>query len=191
MVNQFFTKTKKSLYLSSDQITSSLTKMYKLPPSFWKLSLSSQNNATKHNLCSIYTINQSVIATIIQVKSDLYEGKINNSRLYYESDLQVVDVIVNIYSQFSKKETNITMSDTNKLKEKILEQTNYLYSCIEHFPEDIATNIKARPSIISKVSLDYYQLIYLAFTHAQSQLNSIELVKSLSKLTEKSNALLN
>ena len=80
MTNQFFTRTKKELYLSFDQIASSLNEMYKFPSSFWKLSLSSQNNAIKHNLCSIYTINQSVIATLDRVKSDLYEGKINNSR---------------------------------------------------------------------------------------------------------------
>ena len=188
MTDEFFTKTKKELFHSFDEISKSLNEMYKFPLSFWNLSLSSQNNAIKHNLCSISNINQSIIATLDQVKTDIYEGKINNSRLYYESDLVVVDVLVNIYSQFSKKEANTTVSSIKELKAKVLEQTNYIYSCIEHFPEDLATNVKARPSVISKVSLDYYQLIYLAFTHAISQLNSIQLVKNLSKLTQKANA---
>lgn len=187
----FFTETKKDLYLSFNQISTSLKKICELPSDFWKCSLSSQNGSVKHNLASIYTINQSIIATINKVKTDLYEGKINNSRLYYESDLQVVDVLVSIYSQFSTKETNVIISDTKELKAKVLQQINTLYTCIEHFPEDLATNVKARPRVISKVSLDYYQLIYLAFTHTQSQINYIQLVQSLSRLTEKQTTLLN
>ena len=190
MHNPFFTKTKKELYHSFNQISESINKLYKLPPNFWKLSLTSQNDSVKHNLASIYTINQSIIATIEKVKVDLYEGKINNSRLYYESDLQVVDVLVNIYSQFAAKEKTVLISDTNELKEKMLQQIGTLYSYIEHFPEDLATNIKARPRVISKVSLDYYQLIYLAFTHAQLQINTIQLILNLSKIAKRSSLLL-
>jgi hypothetical protein len=185
MQNPFFTKTKKELYHSFNQISNSINELYKLPTNFWKLSLVSQNDSVKHNLASIYTINQSIIATIEKVKVDLYEGKINNSRLYYESDLQVVDVLVNIYSQFATKEKIVLISDTKHLKKKVFEQINTLYSYIEHFPEDLATNIKARPRVISKVSLDYYQLIYLAFTHTKLQISTIQLIQNLSKIAEK------
>jgi len=185
MLNPFFTKTKKELYSSFNQISGSTNELYNLPTNLWKLSLTSQGNSIKHNLASIYTINLSIIDTIEKVKTEVYEGKINNSRLYYESDLQVVDVLVNIYNQFAVKEKIVLISNTQDLKEKVLQQVNTLYSYIEHFPEDLAVNIKARPKVISKVSLDYYQLIYLAFTHTQLQINNIQLILNLSKIAKK------
>jgi len=185
MQNPFFTKTKKELYSSFNQISGAIKELCTLPTDLWSLSLTSQNASIKHSLASIYTINQSIIGTIEKVKTQLYEGKINNSRLYYESDLQVVDVLVSIYSQFAVKEKIVHISDTQDLQEKVQQQINTLYSYIEHFPEDLATNIKARPKVISKVSLDYYQLIYLAFTHTQLQINTIQLILNLSKIAKK------
>ncbi|MFT6715602.1 MAG: hypothetical protein ACJA0Q_000229 [Saprospiraceae bacterium] len=191
MNHPFFTKTKKELYESFNQNSTSLNELFILPAGFWELSLVSRKESVRQYLDSIFTINQSLIATITEVKNDLYEGKINNSRDYYESDLQVVDVLVNIYSQFSIKVKIIGGQETEGLKEKVLQQLDELYSCIEHFPEDIATNVKSRPKVISKVSLDYYQLIYLAFTHTQSQINNIQLIKNLSKLAKTPTVFLN
>jgi len=182
---EFFTETKKELFLQLKQLTLSLNEIFKQPAELWNSSLSIQGSTTKDYLDSIYTINQSIISTIKEVSSDIYEGKINNSRLYFESDLRVVEVLLDIYIQFSAKEKNVNISDIMYLKASVEQQISTLYKMIELFPEDLATNVKVKPKVISKVALDYYQLIHLAVTHSQSQVNNITLVQNVIKLSVK------
>jgi hypothetical protein len=191
MKEQFFAKTQKELFHSFNHISSSLSKLLPLPTDFWEATITTKSGAVIENLASIYTINQSIITTLDNVKTDICNGKMNNTRVYYESDLHIVDVLVSIYCQFCTKEKTASFTNVAQLKEKIKNQLRTLHAYIENFPEDLATNIKARPEVISKVSLDYYQLIYLAFTHAQTQIDGINLVKNLSELAEESRKYLN
>lgn len=181
----FFIETKKELFLQLKQLTLSLDEIFQQPTELWKFSLSFQGTTIKDYLASLYTINQSVISTIKEITSDICDGKINNSHLYYESDLRVVEVLLDIYIQFSTKESNVHISDIPDLKSSVQQQIDNLYKIIELFPEDLAINIKVKPKVISKMSLDYYQLIYLAITHSQSQVNNIALVQSVAALNVK------
>lgn len=184
MHNHFFKRTKNALIESINDISNALNLLYQNPSSFWDLSISTTDKSTKSYLATVYNVNQSIINTLNTMKNDIYEGKINNARQYFESDLTTVDVIVSIHSQYSNDDHSILITSTDKLKEKIMWQLDQLYSDITHFPEDLATNVKMRPRVVSVVSLDYYQMIYLALAHAHIQIQNIQLVESLINLSE-------
>jgi hypothetical protein len=187
MKNQYFIQTKEELFTTFNQIHQSFEEMKNVPAQFWELSLSSAQDslAIKDHLQQIDLVNESIIKSIKEVTAGIYDGRINNPRLYKESDLQVVDVLVNIYTQFQSKSFSKPTLDITPLRARVADQLSELHSFIEHFPEDLATNIKVRPKVISKVALDYYQLIYLAFTHMQLHTSSMLLIKDVLKLTSK------
>lgn len=185
MKNQYFIQTKEDLFTTFNQIHQSFEKMKNLPANFWEISISSPHDsiAIKDHFQQIYSVNESIIKSIKEVTASIYDGLMNNPRLYKESDLQVVDVLVNVYTQFQSKSISKRTLDTNAVQERVADQLNELHSFIEHFPDDLATNVKVRPKVISKVALDYYQLIYLAFTHMQLHTSSMLLIKDVLRLT--------
>lgn len=135
-------------------------------------------------LSSICTINNSIIQSINTVQQEIFEGKINNHRQYIESDLVMIDVILNIYIQFGKENEISYSSNFEKLKTDFLNQIKFLKKSIELFPEDMATNVKRKPRVISTITLDYYQLIYLALSHSIIKIQGMLFTQNILELAK-------
>lgn len=183
MENLFFQKTKTTLYNSSKEVKAAFRVLSKKPPSFWELSIPKHDQNAKSHLAKIYNVNQSLLHTLGLIKDGIYEGKMNNSREYTESDFITTEAIINLHNLYSNESNACCFSDIAVLKEKTTHQMKELHDYIDHFPEDLATNVKLCPRVISDIPLDYYQIIYLTFAHAKTQIQQIQLIEQLTGLS--------
>lgn len=151
---------------------------------FIKSEEKNQSTLSIKELSSICNTNNSIIQSINTIKEEIFEGKINNHRQYLESDLSMIDVILNIYTRFGQPNDIIHFSNYNKLKSDFVKQIIVLKNAVDLFPEDMATNVKRRPRIISTISLDYYQLIYLALSHSMLKIQGLLFTHNILELAK-------
>lgn len=179
-----FENTKLTLQNAHNALTEQIHSLFRESSSFWEKRILDNKYTLKEELAFSYSTNHSIIQTIHQVQDDILEGKLNNHHEYYESDLGQIEVMLTLLFQTEKERKHVPYFTINELKKRIISQLETLSGCIEYFPEDLANNVKRKPKVITKLSLDYYQLIYTSILHCSFNIQNIILFRDLMKLTE-------
>ena len=181
MEQQFFIKTKQTLYELIDLLNVDYKNWFEKEDIEWQQSLSDQGKTIQMYFQEISAVNQQILNSIKKTNKEIYQGKINNRNQYLESDFIVVDVLMKIYSEFSTKKINAQAYQIQDLKQIIILQMDVLFQEIERFPDDFASNVKNIPGTITSVKLDFYQLIYLALCHAKHQIIQLKMNNAVIK----------
>jgi hypothetical protein len=181
MEQQFFIKTKQTLYELIDLLNVDYKNWFEKEDIEWQQSLSDQGKTIQMYFQEISAVNQQILNSIKKTNKEIYQGKINNRNQYLESDFIVVDVLMKIYSEFSTKKISSQAYQIQDLKQIIILQMDVLFQEIERFPDDFASNVKNIPGTITSVKLDFYQLIYLALCHAKHQIIQLKMNNTVIK----------
>ena len=175
----FFTNSKKKLYELSDELNLKFIYWFQKPDEIWNHSISQDQKILKDYFSEICYINNCILNSLEHIKKEIYLGKINNKQEYFEADFKVVEIVLRIYMEFNTKKNESAYSEIQDLKQIIIIQQEKLFKEIERFPDDFATNVKSKPGIITTIQMDYFQMIYLAFMHAQHQLSHLKISKDV------------
>ena len=119
----------------------------------------------------------------------LHAGLLNNENEYTESDLSVVNTMLNIsvFEIKSLDEFSIVLPySKDELHLKIIGQFRVLFNLIMKIPLDFVNNYLTEMKVISGVRLDGYQFIYFALIHSEHHLNQIITGLSTQDLFDKS-----
>lgn len=182
----YFSQSKKRIFELFESINSDLQFWFKQEPELWEAKSGFQEKSVKNYFEEISSLNQNIIQVLFKTQQEIYQGKFNNPYDYFESDFGMVDVILRIYFEFSSKTVHIQKeTEIQDLKQVLILQMQRLFEETERFPEDFATNVKNSPGVITTVKLDYYQLIYLALSHAHQKLIDLQLNKSIKDSLKK------
>lgn len=173
---KYFTFTKESCLYLIKEIKQHQTRFYAPDVSLI------EEKAVIKVMAEICSINNSLLHNIRTVKEAILEGKINNHRTYHESDLKMVDVILHIYHQCTQKNTMCWSKNYQKLQQQLDKQLIIFEQALDYFPEDLAINVKQKPTAITNISLDYYQFIYLALSHTYLELQGIKINQSINTM---------
>lgn len=133
----------------------------------------------------IYLVNQYMIKKIQDVIGLLNEGLLNEESEYFESDLILVETILNvsIFKIKSLPEYNLPLHySLEELELKMAIQILKFIQLAKEIPSSFVNNYLIQMKVISGIKLDVYQLLYFSIKHTEhhfSQIKSIESIKEV------------
>ncbi|MDC1188957.1 DinB family protein [Flavobacteriales bacterium] len=189
MKNETFLKTKLSLRAKAIEVSEKFNVIFE--ELGCDLTTSSKNDSwtISESITHVYLVNQYLIKKIEKKIEFLHAGLLNNENEYKESDLSIVNTMLNV-SVFNIKSLNEFSTKLNYSKDelhlKIIGQFRMLFNLISKVPLDFVNNYLTDMKVISGVRLDGYQLIYFALIHSEHHLNQIITEVSIHELLTKS-----
>lgn len=132
----------------------------------------------------IYLVNQYLLTKIEKLNALLHEGLVNQECEYFESDLTLVETMLNVsvFKIKSCSEFNIPVYfSLEELELKLAVQLKRLISLSKSVPSAYANNYHTEMRVIPGIKLDIYQLIFFAMKHSGHHLNQIS---TLIKINE-------
>ena len=189
MKNETFLKTKLSLRKKAIEVSEKFNVIFE--ELGCDLTTSSKNDSwtISESITHVYLVNQYLIKKIEKKIEFLHAGLLNNENEYKESDLSIVNTMLNV-SVFNIKSLNEFSTKLNYSKDelhlKIIGQFRMLFNFIYKVPLDFVNNYLTDMKVISGVRLDGYQLIYFALIHSEHHLNQIITEVSIHELLTKS-----
>lgn len=189
MKNETFLKTKLSLRKKAIEVSEKFNVIFE--ELGCDLTTSSKNDSwtISESITHVYLVNQYLIKKIEKKIEFLHAGLLNNENEYKESDLSIVNTMLNV-SVFNIKSLNEFSTKLNYSKDelhlKIIGQFRMLFNLISKVPLDFVNNYLTDMKVISGVRLDGYQLIYFALIHSEHHLNQIITEVSIHELLTKS-----
>ncbi|MBI35152.1 MAG: hypothetical protein CMP67_07300 [Flavobacteriales bacterium] len=124
----------------------------------------------------IYLVNQYLLKKIEKLGGLLNEGLVNQENEYVESDLNLVETMLNvsIFKITSCTEFNVPVySSLEELELRLAVQFRKLVILSNTAPSEFANNYKTEMKVIPGIKLDIYQLIYFAMKHSGHHLGQI------------------
>lgn len=140
------------------------------------LSPAASNWSGKRHAEHIYLVNNYIIEKVEQQIQLLHEGLVNEESEYTESDLQIVETMINVsvFKMKSLPEFNSPLFfSAQELELKLAVQNLKLIQLVKEAPAFYANNYLSNMKILSGIKLDVYQLIYFAIKHTEHHLNQI------------------
>lgn len=189
MKNETFLKTKLCLRAKAIEVSEKFNVIFE--ELGCDLTTSSKNDSwtISESITHVYLVNQYLIKKIEKKIEFLHAGLLNNENEYKESDLSIVNTMLNV-SVFNIKSLNEFSTKLNYSKDelhlKIIGQFRMLFNLISKVPLDFVNNYLTDMKVISGVRLDGYQLIYFALIHSEHHLNQIITEVSIHELLTKS-----
>lgn len=136
----------------------------------------------KEILYHIYLVNQYFIIKIDRFNDLLHEGLVNEESEHSESDLNLVETILNVsvfkIQSLPEFKTPISFS-FEELELKLAVQVQRLIKLINNTPSAYANNFTLEMKVIPGIKLDIYQMIYFVMKHAYHHLNQIKTLESI------------
>ena len=141
----------------------------------------------KQTACHIYLSNQYMIKKIQNVIGLLNEGLLNEDSEYFESDLTIVETILNVsvYKIKSLPEYNLPLHySLEELELKMAVQIMKFIQLAKETPAAFANNYLTQMKVISGIKLDIYQLLYFAIKHTEHHLDQIDAIESTKEILD-------
>ena len=135
----------------------------------------------------IYLVNQYLIRKVEKITTLLHEGLLNEESEYLESDLTLVETMLNVsvYKIQSLPEFQLPLPfSLEELELKLAIQLRKLIQLSKEAPAAYANNYLSEMKVIPGIKLDIYQLIYFGLKHAEHHLDQIEALKSIQSALE-------
>ncbi len=177
-----FDQTKTQLHIFGDALAVRLNIIFNSIS--WELTRTNQNSGwtPKEILYHIYLVNQYFIIKIESLNDLLHEGLVNEESEYSESDLNLVETILNVsvfkIQSLPEFKTPISFS-FEELELKLTIQVQVLNTLINKSPSAYANNFTLEMKLIPGIKLDIYQMIYFVIKHAHHNLNQINIMESI------------
>ena len=189
MKNETFLKTKLSLKKKAIEVTEKFNLIFEEIGEDLGANSILDSWTIKESVTHVYLVNQYLIKKLEKKIEFLHAGLLNNENEYRESDLRVVNTMLNIsvFEIKSLDEFSIVLSySKDELHLKIIGQFRVLFNLIMKIPLDFVNNYLTEMKVISGVRLDGYQFIYFALIHSEHHLNQIITGLSIQDLFDKS-----
>ncbi len=139
--------------------------------------------SNKRHAEHIYLVNKYIIEKVEHQIQLLHEGLVNEDCEYTESDLRVVETMLDV-SMFKMKTlpefTKPLFFSGQELEFKLAVQNLKLLKLVKEAPAFYANNYLANMKVLSGIKLDVYQLIYFAIKHSEHHLNQIMTTKEIN-----------
>lgn len=136
----------------------------------------------KEILYHTYLVNQYFIIKIDRFNDLLHEGLVNEESEHSESDLNLVETILNVsvfkIQSLPEFKTPISFS-FEELELKLAVQVQILNKLINKSPSAYANNFTSEMKVIPGIKLDVYQMIYFVMKHAYHHLNQVNTLESI------------
>jgi len=189
MKNETFLKTKLSLRKKAIEVTEKFNVIFEELGGDLATDSTLDSWTISESVTHVCLVNQYLIKKLEKKIEFLHAGLLNNENEYKESDLSVVNSMLNI-SVFKIKSLNEFSTKLNYSKDelhlKIIGQFRMLFNLITKVPLDFVNNYLTDMKVISGIRLDGYQLIYFALIHSEHHLNQIITEVSIHELLAKS-----
>ena len=189
MKNETFLKTKLSLKKKAIEVTEKFNLIFEEIGEDLGANSILDSWTIKESVTHVYLVNQYLIKKLEKKIEFLHAGLLNNENEYRESDLRVVNTMLNIsvFEIKSLDEFSIVLPySKDELHLKIIGQFRVLFNLIMKIPLDFVNNYLTEMKVISGVRLDGYQFIYFALIHSEHHLNQIITGLSIQDLFDKS-----
>lgn len=132
----------------------------------------------------IYLVNQYLIRKIEKLNSLLHEGLLNEEGEYFESDLTIIETMLNVsvfkIQSLPEFKTPLYYS-LEELELKLAVQFRKLIQLTKDSLAAYANNYLIEMKVIPGIRLDVYQLIYFGMKHADHHLNQIITLETINK----------
>lgn len=181
---EMFEFTRKKIFTSLIDLKKELTVEFKALSNKWD-SGSNRAGWTKKQIAEhVYLINQYAISRIKFVRSLLIEGLVNNEVEYNESDLSIVETMLNV-SVFRLETPPEFIKDMNfsaeEMKMKLMSQVYKLGELLDSIPGELISNFKEKTKFIPGIQLDIYQMIYLSIIHCKHHFEKIKTIELIDE----------
>jgi hypothetical protein len=179
---QQFIETKKKITNEIEEVVVQLAKNFNDLDHLWFEQSVSTSWTVKEISEHVYLVNQYVTSKVKYTKGLILEGFVNNEIEYFESDLNVVDIMLSVSLYRVKSPDEFTKSlffAPEEVKLKLIHQINVLLSLVKELPEEMINNYKEHSKFVSGIKLDLFQLIYLSVIHAKHHISQIETLKEI------------
>lgn len=182
MENSEFARTQVLLKANCQVLAKKLNKVMGLINDNESISDGSQWTGKRHAE-HIYLVNKYIIEKVEHHIQLLHEGLVNEDSEYTESDLKIVETMLNV-SVFKMKTlpefTTPLFFSCQELEFKLAVQSLKLMKLVREAPAFYANNYLANMKVLSGIKLDVYQLIYFAIKHSEHHLNQIITAKEIN-----------
>jgi len=189
MKNETFLKTKLSLKKKAIEVTEKFNLIFEEIGEDLGANSTLDTWTITESVTHVYQVNQYLIKKLEKKIEFLHAGLLNNENEYRESDLSVINTMLNI-SVFEIKSldefSTVLPYSKDDLHLKIIGQFRVLFNLIMKIPLDFVNNYLTEMKVISGVKLDGYQFIYFALIHSEHHLNQIITGLSIQDLFDKS-----
>jgi len=135
----------------------------------------------------IYLTNQYMIKKVEKVIGLLNEGLLNQDSEYLESDLTIVETILNVsvFKIQSLPEFQMSLNySMEELELKMASQIVKFTRLIKEIPSAYANNYMDYMKVIAGIKLDAYQLVYFAIKHTDHHLTQINRTVSIHEMIQ-------
>lgn len=178
-----FNKTKEILLVESKDLVRNFATTFDDLFPIWNESFNESGWSCCEILEHVYLVNQHVLSKIKFIQNLLLSGLVNNEIDYSESDLRIVDVMLNvsIYRIEAPEEfVKPLCFSSEEMKFKLINQISTIRKFVQELPLDMASNYKESSKFIGGIKLDIFQLIYLSIIHSKHHFNQIITLKAIN-----------
>ena len=136
----------------------------------------------------LFQVNKFIIEKVLSIKRFTENGIINTEFEQKESDLSLVEAIMNVAIHKIGTESRFNQNLPFSLPEmhmKINSQLSQFQRLLDDFPMELAGNFKAQPRYLTNIQLDVFQTIYFGILQTKLHLTKIQTQKMIAKTAQR------